>query len=48
MKVFTWFMRANVPLWNINWACDVQALVEGVARNLQERGPCALTALDWH
>lgn len=48
MKVFTWFLLARTPLWNLNWSRDVQACAEGLARNLRERGPVALTPDDWH
>jgi hypothetical protein len=48
MKVFTWFVLPRVPLWNFNWARDVQACAEGLARNIREKGAFGLTPYDWN
>jgi hypothetical protein len=48
MRVFTWWMHASKPGWYMNYVEDIEDFAEGVGRNLQERGPCALTPLDWN
>lgn len=41
-------MRTNSPGWYMNYMYDLADFTEGVARNLEENGPCALTANDWN